>query len=92
MTKKSSEAETQPVAVPLADSQKLEKARLSPKLYTLCPLGMLKSLQDAQAEVTKRRHAERKSLKLQSELQSVRPRGASYLFNGYSIRISIICM
>eukprot|EP00439_Symbiodinium_sp_Y106_P042547 s6177_g5.t1 len=50
VTKKSSEAETQPVAVPLADSQKLEK--------------------DAQAEVTKRRHAERKSLKLQSELQS----------------------
>ncbi|CAE7737769.1 RBM34 [Symbiodinium sp. CCMP2592] len=52
VTKKSSEAETQPVAVPLADSQKLDK--------------------DAQAEVTKRRHAERKSLKLQSELQSIR--------------------
>ena len=28
--------------------------------------------QEAQAEVTKRRHAERKSLKLQSELESVR--------------------
>lgn len=52
VTKKSSEAETQPVAAPMADSQKLDK--------------------DAQAEVTKRRHAERKSLKLQSELQSVR--------------------
>ncbi|CAE6932824.1 yghU [Symbiodinium sp. CCMP2456] len=52
VTKRSSEAETQPVAAPMADSQKLDK--------------------DAQAEVTKRRHAERKSHKLQSELQSVR--------------------
>ena len=80
MTKKSSEAETQPVAAPMADSQKLDKARLKSKPYAaLRPIRMLKSLQDAQAEVTKRRHAERKSLKLQSELQSVRPRGACYL-------------